>query len=204
MQTGRILLIDNEVGLCRMMEAVLRDQDHQVKTFTNPVQAVAEFSAGDYDLVITDIKMPEMNGYDAFDEIRKMNKKIPIIAQTAYAMENDRKTILDYGFNAFSKQKIAVKGDQIQNIPIVESEDKVAVGEIAKDLYVMVKKGQEKEISQEVEVKDSLTAPIAKGELLGNLTVYNGEEVISTVNVVAAEDIERANIIVRLWRKIFN
>jgi len=131
---------------------------------------------------------------------------ISVVLQGESLNEREEATtrLLDYGFNAFSKQKIAVKGDQIQNIPIVESEDKVAVGEIAKDLYVMVKKGQEKEISQEVEVKDSLTAPIAKGELLGNLTVYNGEEVISTVNVVAAEDIERANIIVRLWRKIFN
>ncbi|MCK4536804.1 MAG: response regulator, partial [Desulfuromonadales bacterium] len=59
MANNRIMLIDNEVGLCRMMEAVLTDQNYQVKAYTNPIQAVAEFSAGDYDLVITDIKMPE-------------------------------------------------------------------------------------------------------------------------------------------------
>ena len=85
MQTGRILLIDNEVGLCRMMEAVLRDQDHQVKTFTNPVQAVAEFSAGDYDLVITDIKMPEMDGLEVLGHVRNRDPEVPVIMITAYA-----------------------------------------------------------------------------------------------------------------------
>ena len=52
MASQRIMLIDNEIGLCRMMEAVLKDQGYQVKSFTRPVQAVAEFSAGDYDLII--------------------------------------------------------------------------------------------------------------------------------------------------------
>jgi D-alanyl-D-alanine carboxypeptidase (penicillin-binding protein 5/6) len=131
---------------------------------------------------------------------------ISVVLQGGTLTEREEATtrLLDYGFNAFSKRKIATKGDQIQNIPIAESANKVAVGEVAKDLYVMVQKGQGKEISQEVEVKDSLTAPIEKGGVLGKLTVYKGEEVISTVDVVATEDIERANIIIRMWRKIFN
>ena len=53
MPAARILLIDNEAGLCRMMEAVLRDQGYQVKTYTNPVQAVADFTAGNFELVIS-------------------------------------------------------------------------------------------------------------------------------------------------------
>lgn len=85
MHAGRILLIDNEVGLCRMMEAVLRDQNYQVKAFTNPVQAVAEFSSGDYELVITDIKMPEMDGLEVLGHIRKRDPEVPVIMITAYA-----------------------------------------------------------------------------------------------------------------------
>jgi D-alanyl-D-alanine carboxypeptidase (penicillin-binding protein 5/6) len=131
---------------------------------------------------------------------------ISVVLQGETLTEREEATtrLLDYGFNAFSKRKIAAKGDQIQNIPIAESANNVAVGEIADDLYVMVQKGREKEISQEVKVKDSLTAPIEKGGVLGELTVYNGEKVISKVDVVAAEDIERANIIIRMWRKIFD
>ncbi len=108
--------------------------------------------------------------------------------------------MLDYGFNAFSKREIAAAGDEIQNIPVEESANRVTVGEVSEDLNVMVQKGKEKEISQEVEVDDSLTAPIEAGSVLGKLTVYRDEETVSSVDIVAPEEIERANIFVRLWR----
>lgn len=127
---------------------------------------------------------------------------IAVVLQGDTLNEREEATtrLLDYGFNAFSKRQIAAAGDQIQNIPVEESAVQVAAGEVAEDLYVMVQKGKENEISQEVEVNDSLTAPIEKGGVLGKLTVYRGEEEISSVDVVAAEDIERANIFTRLWR----
>jgi DNA-binding NtrC family response regulator len=85
MASQRIMLIDNEVGLCRMMEAVLKDQGYQVKSFTRPVQAVAEFSAGDYDLIISDIKMPEMDGLEVLQHVRNRDPEVPVIMITAYA-----------------------------------------------------------------------------------------------------------------------
>ena len=80
----------------------------------------------------------------------------------------------------------------------------MAEGEVEESLYVMVKKGQESEISQEVNIDDSLTAPIKEGEKLGELTVFNGDQALNKVNVIAAEDIDKANIIVRIWRSIIN
>ena len=131
---------------------------------------------------------------------------ISVVLQGDTLAEREESTIrlLDYGFNAFSKRQIAAAGDQIQNIPVAEAAENVAVGEVAEDLYVMVQKGQEREISQEVEVNESLKAPIEKGGVLGKLTVYNGDSVISTVDVIAAQEIERANIVVRLWRSALN
>ena len=131
---------------------------------------------------------------------------ISVVLQGNTLAEREEATIrlLDYGFNAFSKRQIAAAGDQIQNITVAEAADKIAVGEVANDLYVMVQKGQEREISQEVEVNDSLKAPIEKGGVLGKLIVYSGEEEISSVDVVAAQEIKRANIIARLWRSALN
>ncbi len=85
MSARRIMLVDNEVGLCRMMEAVLRDQGYQVKSYTRPVQAVADYSAGDYDLIVTDIKMPEMDGLELLQHIRNRDPEVPVIVITAYA-----------------------------------------------------------------------------------------------------------------------
>ena len=85
MPKARILLIDNEEGLCRMMEAVLRDSGYQVKSYTRSVQAVADFTAGAYDLVITDIKMPEMDGIEVLQHIRGRDPEIPVIVITAFA-----------------------------------------------------------------------------------------------------------------------
>ena len=85
MASQRIMLIDNEAGLCRMMEAVLKDQGYLVKSFTRPVQAVAEFSAGDYDLIISDIKMPEMDGLEVLQHVRNRDPEVPVIMITAYA-----------------------------------------------------------------------------------------------------------------------
>jgi len=99
MTPQRIMLVDNEEGLCRMMEAVLRDQGYQVKSFTRPVQAVAEFSAGDYDLIISDIKMPEMDGLEVLRGIRS-NREIagtPVIMLTAKGDETDRIVGLELG-----------------------------------------------------------------------------------------------------------
>lgn len=85
MSGRRIMLIDNEVGLCRMMEAVLRDQNYQVKAYTNPVQAVADFTAGDYHLIVTDIKMPEMDGLEVLQHVRNRDPEVPVIMITAFA-----------------------------------------------------------------------------------------------------------------------
>jgi DNA-binding NtrC family response regulator len=81
----RILLIDNEEGLCRMMEAVLLDGGYKVKAYTRSFQAVEEFVPGEWDLVITDIKMPGMDGLEVLQRIKSVQAQIPVIMITAYA-----------------------------------------------------------------------------------------------------------------------
>lgn len=81
----RILLIDNEEGLCRMMEQILLDSGYLARACTSPVKAVAEFQPGAWDLVITDIKMPGMSGLEVLQKIKEKEKDIPVIMITAYA-----------------------------------------------------------------------------------------------------------------------
>jgi DNA-binding NtrC family response regulator len=81
----RILLIDNEAGLCRMMEQILLDHGYLTRSFTSPRQAVEEFKAAEWDLVISDIKMPGMSGIEVLQAIKAKQNDIPIIMITAYA-----------------------------------------------------------------------------------------------------------------------
>ncbi len=81
----RILLVDNEEGLCRMMEAILHDNGYSVKAFTRSFDAVEEFRAGEWDLVISDIKMPGMDGLEVLQRIKQKDATLPVIMVTAYA-----------------------------------------------------------------------------------------------------------------------
>jgi DNA-binding NtrC family response regulator len=81
----RILLIDNEEGLCRMMEQILLDNGYLARAYTSPRKAVEEFTPGAWDLVITDIKMPGMSGLEVLQSIKSRSKDIPVIMITAYA-----------------------------------------------------------------------------------------------------------------------
>jgi DNA-binding NtrC family response regulator len=79
------MLIDNEEGLCRMMEAVLLDDGFAVKAFTRSFEAVEEFKPGDWDLVVTDVKMPGLDGLEVLQRIKEKSAEIPVIMITAFA-----------------------------------------------------------------------------------------------------------------------
>lgn len=85
MDQNRIILIDNEEGLCRMIEAVLGDIGYKVESFTSPFKAIETFQPGSYDLVISDIKMPGMDGLEVLQKIRALDQHVPVIMITAYA-----------------------------------------------------------------------------------------------------------------------
>ncbi|MFO7576284.1 MAG: sigma-54 dependent transcriptional regulator [Pelovirga sp.] len=85
MSARQIMIIDNEEGLCRMMAAVLMDDGHAVRTFTDPLEAVDVFRPGIWDLVISDIKMPGIDGLEVLQRIKTREPTIPVIMITAFA-----------------------------------------------------------------------------------------------------------------------
>jgi len=82
---SRIMIIDNEEGLCRMMEAVLLDHGFEVTYFTDPIVATSRFQPGTWDLIISDIKMPGMDGLEVLDFLRQRDPELPVVMVTAYA-----------------------------------------------------------------------------------------------------------------------
>ncbi len=106
-QNIRILLVeDNELNQ-KFAIAVVRKLGHQMDIAPNGKIGVEMFQKNAYDLILMDIQMPEMNGIEATQEIRRIeaaeNKgaHIPIIAVTAFAMEQDKRNSMDAGMDDF-------------------------------------------------------------------------------------------------------
>jgi len=81
----KILVIDNDIALCKLLEAVLNDNGYDVTISTNPYEGVALFKNSEYSLVITDIKMPGMDGIQVLEQIKRINPITPVIIITAHA-----------------------------------------------------------------------------------------------------------------------
>ena len=81
----RVLLVDDERGMCRMLDAVMTDHGFSVTSHTDPLKAVVEFEAGDFDVVITDVKMPGLDGLQVLEQIRAQDATIPVIMISGHA-----------------------------------------------------------------------------------------------------------------------
>ena len=83
----KILLVEDEKDILNLFQKFFERSGFYVSAFSEPLLAVQEFMKNnddnDYDLVISDIRMPEMNGIELASIIRKKNKDIPIILMTA-------------------------------------------------------------------------------------------------------------------------
>ena len=82
----RILLVDDESDVCFVLEKVLGENGFVVDSYEYPTLALEKFKAHSYDLVVLDIKMPELNGFDLYREIKRFNKKVKVCFFTAAEM----------------------------------------------------------------------------------------------------------------------
>jgi len=105
-----ILIVEDDEVNFRFLEALMQENDAQILHAENGYQAVQLCkSINKIDLVLMDIKMPEMDGFEATRQIRKFNKKIPVIAQTAYILEIDKNKCFDAGCNECITKPIDIK-----------------------------------------------------------------------------------------------
>jgi DNA-binding response OmpR family regulator len=82
----RILVVDDESDVCLALEKVLGENGFAVDSYEGPFLALKRFKAHLYDLVILDIKMPELNGFGLYREIKRLDKKVKVCFLTAGEM----------------------------------------------------------------------------------------------------------------------
>ena len=106
----RILLAEDSLVNQKLAVALLEEEGHAVTVVTNGREACASVESGNFDLVLMDVQMPEMDGLEATARIRAREKQtethIPIIAMTAHALKGDRERCLEVGMDAYVTKPI--------------------------------------------------------------------------------------------------
>ena len=104
----KILLVeDNELNY-EIAKTVLEEAGFRVDGASNGKEAVDKANDNTYDVILMDIQMPIMDGYEATKELRRLGNRTPIIAMTANAFSEDRKKAKDVGMDGYIPKPIDV------------------------------------------------------------------------------------------------
>jgi PAS domain S-box-containing protein len=105
-----ILLVEDNLINQKLGLRILENSGHKADLAENGLEALAAVKKDSYDLILMDVQMPEMDGFQATRKIRKMEEKtgahIPIIAMTAHAMRGDRERCLEAGMDDYISKPI--------------------------------------------------------------------------------------------------
>ncbi len=125
----RILVVDDELDMLMLLRMIIEDNtDYEVDTTNNPSEALKMVMENDYDLVISDLKMPGMDGLELFDEVKEMDPDLPLIIITAYGSletsdEAIKKGVADFITKPFRKDSILFTINRVLELARVKREN---------------------------------------------------------------------------------
>jgi PleD family two-component response regulator len=115
----RVMLVEDEDDIVMLFEMILGlDAGLKLDSFTEPFAALNNFISGSYDLVMIDVTMPKMNGFELYHEIRKLDDKVKVCFLTAgemYDEEIRKGSFPELDINCFIRKPIANQ-DLIQRV----------------------------------------------------------------------------------------
>jgi CheY-like chemotaxis protein len=85
----RILVVDDEPDITFTLDAILQKGGYEVSSFNNPLKALQSFRPRYYDLLIIDIKMPEMNGFELYRKLKEKDSYVKVCFLTAVSEFRD-------------------------------------------------------------------------------------------------------------------
>jgi PAS domain S-box-containing protein len=103
----KILIVDDDITSELLLKKIFKKGSREILHVSNGIDAIKTFKENpDIDLILMDIKMPKMNGYDATRKIREFNTDVIIIAQTAHALPGARENAILAGCNNYISKPI--------------------------------------------------------------------------------------------------
>ena len=100
-RVAKLLLIDDEEVIHRTLGDYLRDQGHEVESVLDGSRALHVVEAGDYDLVIADIRLPHVDGLSLLGKVKEKDAQKPVIMITGHGDDDLREEATLLGANAF-------------------------------------------------------------------------------------------------------
>ncbi len=114
MTEGRILIVDDEEGMCQFLSIMLKREGYDVAAVTSGADALREMQRNGADVVITDIQMPRMDGIQVLSGIKAIDSTVPVIIMTAYASKQTAIEAVNKG--AFHYLDKHAKNDEIKMV----------------------------------------------------------------------------------------
>ena len=134
----KILIVDDEPDMLKLLSMILREKTpYEIITTNNPIEARELAKQGGFDLVISDLKMPGLDGMEIIDAVKKIDEDIPVIIITAYAsVESASEAIQKGGFDfitkPFRKEQILFTIDKALKWLRVQRENKILKEQLKK------------------------------------------------------------------------
>ena len=118
MVQGKILIVDDERRMCAVLKTALEDKGYVVTTANSGEAAMAAFTIDQFDVVISDIRMPGMSGLEVLEKVKRQNPDSEVLLMTAYAdaqtaVEAMKKGAFDYLIKPFEIDELRIKVQQI-------------------------------------------------------------------------------------------
>ncbi|RLE04435.1 MAG: sigma-54-dependent Fis family transcriptional regulator, partial [Candidatus Aminicenantes bacterium] len=109
----KILVLDDERSLCELLKVVFKKEGYEVLTTPSPKKAIEITKKEDIDVLVSDIKLPEMSGMEVLKRLRKARPELPVVMITAYgtikeAVEALKMGAYDYIIKPFDIEELKV------------------------------------------------------------------------------------------------
>ena len=141
---GKILIVDDEMDMLELLELIITDRtDYEVVTTNTPLEVPELLKKDSFDLLITDLRMPDVDGIELIEMVKQIDDQIPFIIITAYgtiesAVEAMRKGAFDYITKPFRQEQILLTIEKVMKWRRLQKENIALKAELEK-----IKKGSD-------------------------------------------------------------
>ena len=134
----RILIVDDEIDMLELLELIITDRtEYEVVTTNSPLEVPELLKKEPYDLLITDLRMPDIDGIELIEMVKQVDDQLPFIIITAYgtiesAVEAMRKGAFDYITKPFRQEQILLTIEKVMKWRRLQKENIALKAELEK------------------------------------------------------------------------